>query len=73
MSRLSLRRLINKVVEITTMRKDSCRNCGITMQEFQRCTICSEINQFVCTHCRRPSDEQVHIECTPIAKEFLYN
>jgi len=55
------------------MRKDSCRNCGVTMQEFQRCTVCSEVNQFVCSHCRRPSDEQVHVECNPIARQVLYN
>ena len=55
------------------MRKDSCRNCGVIMQEFQRCTVCSVVNQFACTHCRRSSDEQVHLKCNPIAKEVLCN
>ena len=55
------------------MRKDSCRNCGVTMQEFQRCTVCSEVNQFACAHCRRASDEQVHLECGPNTSEVMYN
>ncbi len=55
------------------MRKDSCRNCGITMEEFQRCMVCSEVNQFVCATCRKSSDEQVHPECSLIAKNVVCN
>ncbi|MDE1818108.1 MAG: hypothetical protein KGH86_03650 [Thaumarchaeota archaeon] len=55
------------------MRKDSCRNCGVTMEEFQRCTVCSEVNQFVCATCRKASDEQVHPECSLIARNVVCN
>ncbi|MFZ0184801.1 MAG: hypothetical protein WAL88_08220 [Nitrosotalea sp.] len=55
------------------MRKDSCRNCGVIMQEFQHCTVCKVVNQFVCAHCRRASDEQVHMECSHITREILLN
>lgn len=72
-SSLSVLKFIKKVVEITHMRKDSCRNCGVTMQEFQRCTVCSEVNQFACTHCRKASDEQVHLKCSLIARNVVCN
>jgi hypothetical protein len=72
-SSLSILQFINKVIEISYMRKDSCRNCGITMQEFQHCTVCKEVNQFACKQCRRSSDEQVHIECNHIARQLILN
>jgi len=71
--RLSLLRFIKKVGEITTMRKDSCRNCGVIMQELQHCTVCNVVNQFGCAHCRRATDEQVHLECNPITSELVLN
>ncbi|MGC1426572.1 MAG: hypothetical protein WA833_07690 [Nitrosotalea sp.] len=55
------------------MRKDSCRNCGVTMQEFQHCTVCNVVNQFVCSHCRRATDEQVHLKCDLMATELILN
>ena len=73
MLRVPLLQFISKVIEITTMRKDSCRNCGITMQEFQHCTVCNIVNQFVCAHCRRASDEQIHPDCNHIASELILN
>ena len=45
------------------MRIDSCRTCGESMKEFQRCNTCSEINRFVCRRCNKTSDEQIHPEC----------
>jgi len=36
------------------------------MKEFQRCTRCSEINKFICTNCKKASDEQVHIQCDSV-------
>jgi hypothetical protein len=33
-SSLSVLKFIKKVVEITHMRKDSCRNCGVTCRNF---------------------------------------
>jgi hypothetical protein len=73
MSRESLLQFIKKVIEITTMRKDSCRNCGVTMQEFQHCTVCNIVNQFVCSHCRRATDEQVHLKCDLMTTELILN
>lgn len=73
MSRLVSLKFISKVVEITTMRIDSCRNCGVTMKEFQRCIVCNDINQFFCIRCNKSSDEQIHPDCSPIAKEMVYN
>jgi hypothetical protein len=55
------------------MRKDSCRNCGIIMQEFQHCIVCNVVNQFVCAHCRRASDEQIHPECGHVASQLILN
>ncbi len=53
------------------MRTDSCRTCGRIMKEFQRCSVCSEINRFICTECRKSSDEQVHVECGVVTREVV--
>ncbi len=45
------------------MRIDSCRSCGADMQEFQSCPECRETYQFICPHCRKISNAQVHIQC----------
>ena len=45
------------------MREDSCITCGGTMKEFQRCLVCSEIIKSICSQCRRPGDEQIHMNC----------
>ena len=45
------------------MRKDSCRSCGETLQEFQSCPDCKECIQFKCTTCRKIGEIQIHPEC----------
>lgn len=55
------------------MRADSCRTCGKTMKEFQRCTVCDEINKFICIDCKRSSDEQVHTQCGSTTREVILN
>jgi len=53
------------------MREDSCRTCGSTMKEFQRCSLCSEVIRFICTKCRKSSDEHVHMDCGAIRREVI--
>lgn len=55
------------------MRTDSCRSCGVTMKEFQRCTVCHKTNKFICSHCNRASDEQVHMTCGFMTSDVILN
>ena len=45
------------------MRKDSCRSCGVTLQELQSCPDCKEVIQFTCPNCRKIGDIQIHPKC----------
>ncbi|GFN40303.1 MAG: hypothetical protein YK1309IOTA_1590002, partial [Marine Group I thaumarchaeote] len=45
------------------MRIDSCRKCGITLQEFQACSKCRKAIKFICPKCNSVSDEQIHFLC----------
>ncbi len=55
------------------MRTDSCRTCGVEMKEFQRCIVCSEVNRFVCTTCRKQTEEQIHFQCGTLGTQVLLN
>lgn len=55
------------------MRIDSCRTCGVELQEFQTCPVCRKTTRYVCRQCGKTSDEQVHSECLILNKPVIAN
>jgi|CXWL01.1.fsa_nt_gi hypothetical protein len=45
---------------IETMRIDSCRKCGNTLEVNRKCHICNKANEFFCHNCRDVTIEQIH-------------
>jgi len=45
------------------MRIDSCRKCGIELEENKKCDVCGKVNQLFCHNCGSISEEQIHSEC----------
>ena len=45
------------------MRIDSCRKCGIELEENKKCDVCRKVNQFFCHNCGFTTDEQIHSKC----------
>jgi len=52
------------------MRMDSCRKCGIELEENKKCDICGKVNQFYCHNCGKISEEQIHSECYLISSNY---
>lgn len=45
------------------MPDESCRNCGVMLQEYLKCTKCKKPSQFLCRNCGRVTEHQFHINC----------
>lgn len=52
------------------MRIESCRKCGNELIPNDKCNVCKKAITFCCQACHFETDEQIHLNCKLIDKEF---
>jgi len=60
------------------MPDESCRNCGMSLRVFLKCTECRMPSQFICDVCGRRTFHQFHLNCNlakknPIQETWINN
>ena len=61
---------ISKKYQVTTMRVDSCRKCGMVLETEKRCFECRQSIVFRCQNCKSLTDEKFHLSCNQILMEI---